>query len=45
MAVVDRLVVVPVAAPVVDAVHTSMLDATLINMFTMVVVGIKKYIT
>ena len=38
-----RVVVVVVA--VVDAVGTDVLDPTLVVMFTMVVVGIKKYIT
>ena len=38
-----RVVVVVVA--VVDAVGNDVLDATLAVMFTMVVVGIKKYIT
>ena len=41
--IVVRVVVVVVA--VVDAVGTDVLDATLVVMFTMVVVGIKKYIT
>ena len=43
--VVVRVVVVVVAAPAVDVVGTNVLDATLAAMFTMVVVGIKKYIT
>ena len=42
--VVARVVVVVVAAPAVDAAGTDVLDATLVVMFTMVVVGIKKYI-
>ena len=41
--IVVRVVVVVVA--VVDAVGNDVLDATLVFMFTMVVVGIKKYIT
>ena len=40
--IVVRVVVVVVAA--VDAAGTDVLDATLVVMFTMVVVGIKKYI-
>ena len=42
--IVVRVVVVVVAALVV-VVGTNVLDVTLVAMFTMVVVGIKKYIT
>ena len=41
--IVVRVVVAVVA--VVDAVGIDVLDATVVVMFTMVVVGIKKYIT